>query len=64
MMVVVTGTPPSVQPGHQKVRVAFESEGESVKVQRREVQGFWFCASTVLSDIARFLYTPWLLDCE
>jgi len=54
-MVVVTGTPPSAQPGHQKVRVAFESEGESVKVQwREECKGFWFCASTVLSDIARF----------
>lgn len=30
-MVVATSTPPSVQPGHQKVHVAFESE--SVKVQ-------------------------------
>jgi len=42
-MVVVTGTPPSVQPGHQKVRVAFESEGESVKVQWRSARVLVLC---------------------
>lgn len=32
--VVVTSTPPSEQPGHQKVHVAFESKSENVKEVR------------------------------
>ena len=40
--VVVTSTPPSVPPGHQKVHVAFESESERVKVQWRSARVFGF----------------------